>query len=239
MKPESRWSEGQLRERTSESSRIPSRLGTMPVSYSKLGSPFWLALNWGLPLPTTTTTTTTQKRIFTTTLTSTKLVENKFSGTPRCNRRIRNKKLYKADVSKLKTNWWNSSYEDLRPAVNRQPGFPRDVTRREGSACATTSIMSRFKLRASKNSWEIRLQKTRIMETPHLHNEEVIENFENCDPSESSPHSRQLGNNACELFEAWFAFPACLDSIFLEEFNSKNTHLGYTPSSWRPWAYQN
>ena len=47
------------------------------------------------------------------------------------------------------------------------------------------------------------------METLHLHNEEVIEHFENCDPSESSPHSRQFGDNACELFEDWIAHLTC------------------------------
>ena len=44
-----------------------------------------------------------------------KLVENKFSGTSRLS--------------------------NLEPAVNRQPGFPRDVARREGSACAMASTV--------------------------------------------------------------------------------------------------
>ena len=111
-----------------------------------------------------------------TTLTSPKLVENKFSGTPRGNRRIRNKKLYRVEVSKLKSIREHPSCEDLRPAVNRQPGFPRDVTRREGSACATAIAVSRSGLERFLEFLRNSTSTTRILETPHLHEEEVIEN---------------------------------------------------------------
>ena len=86
-------------------------------------------------------------------------------------------------------------------------------------ACLGSSFLEKFD------------SKTRILETHHLHDDKkIIKNFENCDPSESSPHSRQVGSNACELFEAWLAHWAAPNSIFLEKFDSNNTHLGDTPS---------
>ena len=95
---------------------------------------------------------------------------------------------------------------DLEPAVNRQPGFPRDVTRREGSACdmaSTVIILKRGTL--PKLPGLLKIVNTPCMCDTTCHSNKVIEKFENCDPSESYPHSRQIEGDACELFEAWLA----------------------------------
>ena len=69
-----------------------------------------------------------------TTLVPPKLVENKFSRTSRLSKLVLHKKLCRADFSKVKSIRRVASNSNLRPAVDRQPGSPREKTRREGSA---------------------------------------------------------------------------------------------------------
>ena len=75
------------------------------------------------------------------TLTSSKLIESKFSEPPRGYSWLRNKKLYRASLSRAQTNWKQRSYVDLKGATRisvlnspwlqnrpwRQPNYSRGI----------------------------------------------------------------------------------------------------------------